>query len=58
MHREKSDLPDAAKPRTEAGATPPFDASCVTVAVGSLPPQRAIENCAVGLAASGNRNQQ
>ena len=23
----------------EAGATPPFDAPCVTVAVGSLPPQ-------------------
>jgi len=30
---------DAARTSDEAGATPPFDAPCVTVAVGSLPPQ-------------------
>jgi hypothetical protein len=30
---------DAAQTGREAGATPPFDARCVTVAVGSLPPQ-------------------
>jgi hypothetical protein len=30
---------DAAQTSDEAGATPPFDAPCVTVAVGSLPPQ-------------------
>jgi len=30
---------DAAPTSDSAGATPPFDARCVTVAVGSLPPQ-------------------
>jgi hypothetical protein len=30
---------DAAETPDEAGATPPFDARCVTVAAGSLPPQ-------------------
>jgi len=30
---------DAAQTSDEAGATPPFDARCVTVAMGSLPPQ-------------------
>ena len=30
---------DAAQTSDEAVATPPFDAPCVTVAVGSLPPQ-------------------
>jgi len=29
---------DAAQTSGSAGATPPFDAPCVTVAVGSLPP--------------------
>jgi hypothetical protein len=34
----------AAQTAREAGATPPFDARCVTVAVWSLPPQGS-ENC-------------
>ena len=28
-----------------AGATPPFDARCVTVAVGSLPPSQELRGC-------------
>ena len=40
----------AAQTAPEAGATPPFDARCVTVAVWSLPPQGS-ENCTHTLAA-------
>jgi hypothetical protein len=39
MTKQTATKKDAAQTSDEAGATPPFDARCVTVAVGSLPPQ-------------------
>ncbi len=38
MTKQTATKKDAAQTSDEAGATPPFDARCVTVAVGSLPP--------------------
>src|ERR1700681_221537 len=39
MTKQTATKKDAAQTSDEAGAPPPFDARCVTVAVGSLPPQ-------------------
>jgi len=38
MTKQTATKKDAAQTSDEAGATPPFDARCVTVAVWSLPP--------------------
>lgn len=48
MRNNMATRQDAAQTPDEAGATPPFDARCVTGLVGSLPP-RAQVNCAKGL---------
>jgi hypothetical protein len=48
--REMADYPVHAQSKTGAGATPPFDAPCITGAVGSLPPRVRDARAAVGTA--------